>query len=175
MLKTTKKNECERILQDKVYISDDAGAGKSMTETELAISEDTHKESPNSSEIDWENTRSIRVAAEQGDANMQFIMGGVCFQGKGLEKDHRQAIMWFRKAAGQDQPNAQCLIGLMHATGEYLEKDLMLAYKWMSRAVLGGHWKARSYTSWIESMMAADQVQLAKGWKPASTLEHRSN
>jgi len=44
---------------------------------------------------------AIRKAAEQGDANAQCELG-VCYDfGRGVEKNSRKAVSWYKKAAEQ--------------------------------------------------------------------------
>ena len=47
------------------------------------------------------------AAAEKGDANVQFFLGGCYHIGIGVEKDLKQALYWLRKAADQGHENAK--------------------------------------------------------------------
>jgi TPR repeat protein len=41
----------------------------------------------------------LRKAAEQGDAQKQFELGSRYYTGKGVAKDHAEAMKWYCKAA----------------------------------------------------------------------------
>ncbi len=58
-----------------------------------------------------------RLAAEQGDADAQYNLGGMYFSGHGVARNHIQAYMWVTLAAAQGNKNA--VIGL-----EILEKKM---------------------------------------------------
>ncbi len=46
-----------------------------------------------------ETADSYRKAAEQGDAKAQFNLGVMLYEGRGLAKDQKEAVRWYRKAA----------------------------------------------------------------------------
>jgi hypothetical protein len=48
-----------------------------------------------------------RKAAEQGDADSQFMIGEMYQNGEGVEKDLKSAAEWLMKAASQGNENAR--------------------------------------------------------------------
>ena len=63
--------------------------------------------------------RSLQEAAEQGQAEAQFKLGLLYFNGEGVPKDFVRAAEWFRKAAGQGHTEAKGYI----AKAETAEKE----------------------------------------------------
>ena len=56
--------------------------------------------------VEW-----YRKAAEQGNANAQYILG-ICYQnGKGVVENSSEAVKWYRKSAEQGHAYAQCNLG----------------------------------------------------------------
>ena len=48
---------------------------------------------------DAEAVRWYRLAADQGDARAQVILGGMYDNGRGVPQDDAEAVAWTRKAA----------------------------------------------------------------------------
>jgi Sel1 repeat len=77
---------------------------------------------------------TLRKTAEFGYIDAQFIMG-VCYaEGRGVEKDEREAVRWFRKAAERGYAEALESLGACYATGKGVEKDLAEAVKWYHKS-----------------------------------------
>ena len=54
-----------------------------------------------------EAIRLWTLAADQGDASAQYILG-LCYKnGEGVEKDLKEAVRWFRLAAEKGNNNAK--------------------------------------------------------------------
>ena len=60
---------------------------------------------------------TVRQAADQGDANAQFNLGHMYYNGEGVPKDDAEAVKWYRLAAEQGDASAQSRLGVMYATG----------------------------------------------------------
>lgn len=81
----------------------------------------------------------FRKAAEQGDAEAEFWMGGLCLTGQmGVPADQREAVGWYRKAAEQGHAQAQLIYAGLLANGMGLEKDIDEAVRWLRRAAEQG-------------------------------------
>ncbi|OQW95307.1 MAG: hypothetical protein BWK79_02905 [Beggiatoa sp. IS2] len=76
--------------------------------------------------------------AEQGNASIQYKLGLMYEEGKGVEKDATIALKWLRQAAEQNFSKAQLLIGRKYYTGEGVSKDLATATQWYRRAAEQG-------------------------------------
>ena len=50
-----------------------------------------------------------RLAAEQGSATVQYILGQMYRQGKGPPQDYKTAVKWYRLAAEQGDADAQSI------------------------------------------------------------------
>jgi len=56
-----------------------------------------------------------RRAADAGDADAQFSLGGCYSQGDGVAKDAEQAVSWYRRAADAGDADAQFNLGVCYA------------------------------------------------------------
>ena len=86
-----------------------------------------------------ESDKWVRLAAEQGDALMQYNVGNKYRKGKGVEQDYVEALKWFRLAAEQGEAIAQSLLGLMYTNGEGVLQDYATAVKWYRLAAEQGN------------------------------------
>jgi S1-C subfamily serine protease len=84
-----------------------------------------------------------RALARNGDDQAQFRVGKLYDQGKGVSRDPRKAIDWFRSAAAQGNPDAQFYLGLMYAKGRATEKDDAVAAQWFEKAAEQGYARAQ--------------------------------
>lgn len=80
-----------------------------------------------------------RKAAEQGDAQAQYVLGLMYFDGRGVVQDDQQAQAWYRKAAEQGYASAQVNLGLMHVSGRGVPKDDAQAVAWLRKAADQGN------------------------------------
>ncbi|MDE6510788.1 MAG: sel1 repeat family protein [Muribaculaceae bacterium] len=78
------------------------------------------------------------LAARQGSADAQLILGDIYLYGKGIEEDHAEAARWYRKAAGQDVARAQLCIGTLLYCGDGVPQDYTEAFNWLSKAAEKG-------------------------------------
>ena len=76
--------------------------------------------------------------AKQGDADAQFNLGSMYYQGEGVPKDYKQAYAWFTKAAEQGDAGAQFNLGFMYNKGEGVPKDYKQAIYWYTKAAEQG-------------------------------------
>ena len=56
---------------------------------------------------DSEAARWYRLAADQGDADAQCILGWMYKNGRGVPRSHEEATRWYRMAADQDHEEAK--------------------------------------------------------------------
>ena len=76
-----------------------------------ACSDDTQKKvDTQKSSVD---VKQLQQAAEQGDAEAQFILGSCYEAGDGVKQDKAEAVKWFRKAAEQGHAKAQYNLALV--------------------------------------------------------------
>ena len=88
---------------------------------------------------DYETALCVfRLAAEQGDAEGQYILGGLYEMGRGVPQDYAESVKWFRKAAEQGYLKAQINLGSMYYHGLGGPQDYTEAAKWFRKAAEQG-------------------------------------
>ncbi|MGN0905273.1 MAG: SEL1-like repeat protein [Alphaproteobacteria bacterium] len=71
-------------------------------------------------------------AEEENDAEAQYKLGALFYQGKSLKKpDFRRAVVYFALSARNGYAPAQSKLGLLYWRGEGVTKNLLQAYKWL--------------------------------------------
>ena len=81
--------------------------------------------------------------AEQGDANAQFMLGGLYIQGKGVLRDFKEVVKWWKLAAEQGYVLAQYGLGEMYHIGKGVPQDSEAAVKWWKLAAEQRHERAQ--------------------------------
>ena len=76
--------------------------------------------------------------AEQGNANTQFNLGNMYYEGKGVKQDYAEAVKWYRKAAEQGNANAQFYLGVNYYKGQGVKRNLSEAKEWFRKACING-------------------------------------
>jgi TPR repeat protein len=82
--------------------------------------------------------QAIRVAANNGDVDCQFILGWMFWSGCGMEEDKETSFKWVMKAANKEHVNAQFSLGMMYDNGLGVEKDEVKAIEWFQKAANQG-------------------------------------
>ena len=85
----------------------------------------------------------LRASAEAGDAEAQFILGGIYITGVGVPHDAAEAVAWYRRAAEQGHARAQYNLGGMYREGRGVPQDAAGAVAWYRRAAEQGHARAQ--------------------------------
>ncbi len=85
---------------------------------------------------------SLRLAAAQGDAAAQFEVAARIAEGKGTDKDLKDAAQWYQRSASSGFALAQFRLGTFYERGTGVEKDLARAKVWYGRAADQGNVKA---------------------------------
>ena len=74
----------------------------------------------------------IYCAEEENDAEAQYKLGSMYYQGVGLPRpDFRRAVAFFSRAANNGYAPAQVKLGLLYWRGEGIAKNLKMAHKWL--------------------------------------------
>jgi len=83
--------------------------------------------------------------ANQGDADAQFNLALLYYNGLGIPQDRRYAIYWYTKAAEQGHIQAQYFLGKLYnfGDGEEVRQDFKLAVYWLTKAAEQGHIQAQ--------------------------------
>ena len=86
----------------------------------------------------------LRLVAEQGDARAQTELGARYENGRGVARDYRAAVSWFRRAAAQGYAPAQAALGFMYNTGRGVTRNDAVALSWHRRAAEQGNARAQN-------------------------------
>ena len=89
--------------------------------------------------------REWRPLAEQGRVSAQFNLGWMYEYGKGVPKDYKTAVRWYRRAAVQRHAGthfyegvAQAALGKAYFLGQGVPQDFSEALKWLRKAARQG-------------------------------------
>ena len=93
--------------------------------------------------VSFEFIKKVCRAAEHGDAEAQYLLGGCYYKGEGVAKDKREAVKWYRKAAKQEDVDAQYRLGRCYYFGEGVAKDKREAVKWWHKSAEQGEANAQ--------------------------------
>ena len=127
--------------------------------------------------------RLWRPLADQGDADVQVILGVMYRDGQGVTQDYAEAVKWYRKAADQGNADAQNNLGVMYSNGHGVTQDFVEAHKWynLSAAHQIDAQKrdiASKNRDEVAAKMTAAQIaeaqKLAREWKPKSGQTHQN-
>ena len=102
-----------------------------------------------------------RLAAEQGNAPAQFVLGSMYHIGEGVPKDDAEAVKWFRLAAEQGDAAAQSTLGVRYHKGEGLPKDLVQAHVWLNLSGVSGNDRAKNKLAMVQKEMTDSQKEKA--------------
>ncbi len=94
-------------------------------------------------ESDTELFRETYRKAEAGNAEAQFNLGEMYYNGEGVSQNDKEALKWYLKAAEQGHAGAQYTLGFMYYNGEGVSQNDKEATNWFSRAARHGHAKAQ--------------------------------
>ena len=80
-----------------------------------------------------------KKAAEQGDAQAQYNIGGMYYTGRGVFQNYKQAFYYYKKAAEQENAKAQNSIGMMYAEGQGVPQNYKQALYWYKKSAEQGY------------------------------------
>lgn len=84
----------------------------------------------------------LQRAADDGNADAQFQLGAMYFNGHGVAQDRDEATRRFHGAAIQGNREAQYIVGMMYWDGRGVAKDFVSAYMWFDVASTNGNKQA---------------------------------
>lgn len=82
--------------------------------------------------------KEFRAAAEEGHADSQFNVALMYEKGIGIEKDEKEAVVWYGKSAAQGNSAAQFNLGVMYENGRGTAVDFAKANEWYRKASVQG-------------------------------------
>ena len=77
--------------------------------------------------------------AKGGNASAQIFLGGMYDAGRGVPRDFKEAVRWYRLAADQGDAGGQFLLGGMYGDGRGVPQDLKEAVRWYRLAADQGY------------------------------------
>ena len=116
--------------------------------------------------------RELKPLAEQGNAEAQFKLGSLYYQGWGVPHDYKEAVKWLRKAADQGHVFSQTTLGTVYAEGVQgvVEKDYPQALMWFILAAARSDMEALEFRDSLANRMTPAQITeaqtLAREFKP---------
>ncbi len=90
-------------------------------------------------------------AANRGDKQAQYIVGGMYFRGMGIERNFPKAFQYLHGAAmkGKSTPESQKLLGEFFLTGHIVPQNYEEAVKWYKLAAENGNRDAQSELAFL--------------------------
>src|SRR3972149_5714594 len=93
-------------------------------------------------EVDADKKEAVKwflESADQGSANVRYVLGLMYYKGEGVAQDYKEAVRWWRKAAEQGHAGAQNNLGNSYHEGEGVPQDFKEAVKWSRKAAEQGN------------------------------------
>ena len=105
--------------------------------------------------------REFRPLAEQGDADAQFNLGLMYYNGLGVPQDYKTAVKWYTLAAEQGVVDAQYNLGWMYYKGQGVSQDYVYAHMWRNVVAFNGY-ETGDLRDEVAKEMTADQIEKAE-------------
>ena len=108
--------------------------------------------------------------AKKGHVEAQFNLALIYDLGKGVPKNHKEAVKWYRLAAEQGLAEAQLNLGVNYGLGRGVPQDYVLAHMWHNLAGSNGNEIAIKMRNILAKEMTPQQLEkaqeMARNWKP---------
>lgn len=82
--------------------------------------------------------KEFLTAAEEGHSDSQFNVALMYEQGLGVDKDEKEAVLWYGKSASQGNAAAQFNLGVLYENGRGTAIDYEKANEWYRKASVQG-------------------------------------
>ncbi len=82
--------------------------------------------------------KEFRASADEGHADSQFNVALMFEKGIGVEKDEKQAVVWYEKSALKGNAAAQFNLGVLYENGRGTAVDFAKANEWYRKASVQG-------------------------------------
>jgi TPR repeat protein len=109
----------------------------------------------------------LQRAADGGNAEAQFQLGAMYFNGHGVAQDRNEATRRFHDAAIQGNREAQYIVGMMYWDGRGVAKDFVSAYMWFDVASTNGNKQAAESGKRIAASLSS--LDIAEAQRRART------
>ena len=108
--------------------------------------------------------------AKKGHVEAQFNLALIYDLGKGVPKNHKEAVKWYRLAAEQGLAEAQLNLGVNYGLGRGVPQYYVLAHMWHNLAGSNGNEIAIKMRNILAKEMTPSQIEkaqeMARNWKP---------
>jgi|SaaInlStandDraft_2_1057019.scaffolds.fasta_scaffold184467_1 uncharacterized protein len=112
----------------------------------------------------------LKPLSEKGNASAQFYLGNMYDFERGVPRNDKEAVKWFRLSADQGFSLGQYNLGVMYTNGQGVSVNYLLAYKWFNLSAANGNENANFYRNKLEEVMSQSQIkkaqEMARNWKP---------
>ncbi len=71
---------------------------------------------------------SLRARAEAGDAEAQYQLASMYWQGKEIDQNRNEALKWYQRAAQHGHQRAQFKVAELYEAGQRVSQDYLLAH-----------------------------------------------
>lgn len=118
----------------------------------------------------------LRRSARGGNAYAMLTLGSLYADGRGFEKDQKQAVRWWKKAAKKGNPRAQYLLGKSLLDGNGIDQDTQQAIDWLEKSARQGDSDAQYQLGNLlhEGNVVAHDDEAARNWlERAAAQAHR--
>ncbi len=97
------------------------------------------------------------LAVARAAPRIQYIVGRMYYEGKGVDRNLAEAAKWYRKSASQGFPDAQYSLGMMYCRGKNVSKaKIKRCIYWLRRASAQGHQNAKKKLKSTEKILSID-------------------
>ena len=86
--------------------------------------------------------RDLDSLMQEAGTAAQVCLGEMYEEGKGVRRNYRRAVEWYRKAAEQGDAAGQYELGWMYREGMGVDKDCQEAVKWYRKSAEQGYVRA---------------------------------
>ena len=156
-----------------VLVLSSAGLAVADDTSDLQVAREAEERSDYAAE-----ERLLRPLAEQGNADAQFMLASLYFNGEGAAERYDEAVSWYLKAADRGNARAQEKLGLIYREGLRVPHDYVQAHKWLSLSAARekpgvAHLRVAQELRTTSTQMTPPQIiearKLAREWAPAAT------
>ena len=120
---------------------------------------------------DFKAAFSEFLAVARSAPRIQYIVGKMYYEGRGVDRNYAEAVKWFRRSALQGFPDAQYRLGMMYCRGKKVsEKKIKRCIHWLRRASAQGHQNAKKLLKKTEKLLSINK-KLKKNKKELASLQ----
>lgn len=107
---------------------------------------------------------SLRIAAANGDPSAEFEVAARLAEGRGVEQDFKQAVIWYQRSASRGFAPAQYRLGTLYERGLGVKAELGRAKAWYRSAAEKGNIKAMHNLAVLSAGGVPSDYKTAAHW-----------